>query len=547
MHIEDSENGQKTIYKERMQFKQNLSSQEVKGFSLSTNTVGSHLIATHVAEMNRLMNCLQCNEVNGSLSDQKINQWVALPNNEKQFILDVFCWLKDEFSVEMFSQFLPQIHQTIKNNSSAALNLFNSYEFHLFIKAKYDFYPFEQEESNYPEDDNYFLSKDFSYVFHYRDNEKTADELEEILDTILQVVGSEYFISKLHISAADSFQLLSEEAYTAKNSRLASSGYPTYEDAIEWQVPLLHTELKKIRLKSLPHKESSSLQKITELQMVDSPSKNREYNLLKTLQAVFEFKKSHLNKLTDVSESLIKDSLQEVLYFIRLAKSYYKKDAIDITDDSKQLYRVGRSIFNENKKLVLELKSTLMKKDINWNFLGDTLGNIADDILFMNINQKLGNKNPYSISTQNGYEDAVNLISFFVKNTEMVCNYYLKIRNCTEGQNNFLNYVTGDINIEVLLVTTFLQGIMKQSDKTLLAIKTDELVELMRKWNMWDENIQRDKITTFFKELNIVDQAEDAEVFHQYIRYLINSEIQELDYASMNKDEFKHVGSVLLV
>jgi hypothetical protein len=69
---------------------------------------------------------------------------------------------------------------------------------------------------------------------------------ESILDECYsKLLDQSIFISKLQISSADSYQLLQEEAYTAKNSRLAASGYPILRGSTWNGSQLLHYLIKR--------------------------------------------------------------------------------------------------------------------------------------------------------------------------------------------------------------------------------------------------------------------------------------------------------------
>lgn len=507
-------------------------------------------IAAHVAEMNRLIGSLKNQDLDQDSNVAGQKSWFHLANSEKQFILDVFCWNKDEFSVEGFADLLPQIVKSIQGNPAAAFTLFNSYEFHLFLKAKYDFYPFDQEEANYPEDDNYFLSKDFSHVIHFQDNERTSADLEEILDLILQVVGSEYFISKLQISAGDSYQMLMEEAYIAKNSRLASSGYPSYEEALEWQVPLLVTRPPE-RVGLIVNISNEGKQDLLKTNSTHNgkSSQNTSYDLLKTLQAIFEFKKSNLNSDQEITEVLLKDSLQELLYFVRLAKDFMKKEhKVKQLEDYKYLYRLGRTLFNEQKKLVLEIKKSCFNYSFNWSFLGETINNITDDVLLLTRSIWNNHRSIYGIGTVEGFNRADQLLSFIQGNLSFIDSYHKKFQNCfILSKKTLVNFKVEDISFEVLLLTDFLNYTLDSKSSDDLVVTKNNLSRFVQDWKQLDIASKELQMYNFLKKCNLSLDKMQIDTFKLFMSHLISSEIMELDFDSLCNEDYQHVGSVVLV
>jgi hypothetical protein len=517
-------------------------------------------LTAFVSEMNRFISCVSQNssrEVNISNEENLNSLWQSFTTSEKQFVLDVFCWRKDEFSVEKFSRLLPQIIQTIKNNPSAAFVLFNSYEFHLFLKSKYNFYPFDQEEANYPNDDHYFLSKDFSYVFHYAEYEKTADEVEEILDIILQVVGSEYFISKLQLSAADSYLSLEEDAYSQKKSRLESSGYPSYEDALEWQVPFLKNDLNKnmkfISSSIKQDHEHEVIHKKNSLPSNISEQVNSNFSLVKSLQAIFEFKKSNLNGNDEIDENLMKDSMNELLYFTKLGKGYLEKNYGKSNEDFKFLYRLGKTLFKNGKDKILEIKNEALKMNIPWIFFGETIGKIADDILLENYkrNSTIRHKEYYEINSVEGFARSLELVDLYLKNLDLIKHNYLALNKIiTDSKCMFINFDREDVHIEAMIMTSFINYVlsMKQNNfeiKYLLPL--EKLKGFIESWKNLADSEKLKLLSNYIEESNLIDKDHKINTSLIFLNNLMNMELLDLDFNALSVEDYKHIGSVLLV
>lgn len=505
--------------------------------NLASSDVSTSL-TVFIVEMNRLIESLKHQS---ALSESHSEtSWQKLSSNEKQFIIDVFCWSKDEFSVSKFYQLLPHILDSLENNPQAAVLFFNSYEFHLFLKSQFDFYDFDQEEQNYPEDDNFFITKDFSFVFHYQNGEKSSEYIEGILDLVLQVAGSENFISKLQISKADSYQMLQEEAYGAKNSRLASAGYPSYEEAIEWQTSLPQAKYENTKNEQI---DFSSAEKKVEKQTQSFPA----HSLLRTLQAVFEFKKSNQDVDIIESEKILKESLEEVLFYIKLGKNYLFNNGQKNSEDYKILYRSGRTFIIQGQKKSAEFRVSMIGQNFDWNFLGDTLGNICEDFSCLSI--KTGNVNvaAYSLSSTENINDALNLMKLFIQHREILSHYWSLYKGIPNNI-KFLNYSKDQINFEVLLTSDLMDFVLRQKKPSRQAgvqLSINDLIQFSNDWKQIKGPARFEIINIFIQQFDL--GIKESEIITIFIMNLISSEIESLNILNMKPDDYRHVGGALLV
>lgn len=505
------------------------------------NIIGSDLgqsLTTYITEMNRLMNCI--NQDSTKESSEFNHSWKNISSNEKQFLIDVFCWNKDEFSADAFYQILPNILDSIKGDKNLTFLFFNSYEFHLFLKSNYEFYNFEQEEQNYPEHDNFFISKDFSFLFEYQLGEKSSDIIEEILDNVLQVVGSEYFISKLQISNADSFQMLQEEAYTAKVSRLASSGYPSYEESLEWQTPL--TKLSG-------DTDSSSLKLSLENKALETTNLTiPTFSLLKTLQAIFEFKKSNNVNEEIASSGLLKKSLEEVLFYIKLGKQVLLQQGQIVFDDYKKIYRAGKTKILEGKKVSNSFRTAMLGNNYPWSFIGDILSNIADDFLAeaLKIKENKQYDDKYLLSSIDNIENSIKLMKVFIKNQNIIDKFWLRYKDISDDA-NFLNYTKDQVNFEGLIITDFISSLLVRNVSTenhSINLSIMNLQAFIQQWNTSTQVTQLEMLHTYIENFELAQ--EDKQVLITYLQSILNLEILSLNYEKMTNDDYRFVGGVIL-
>lgn len=517
--------------------KESLNLQHGLGFTLPGVDQAQNLVK-YVSEMNRLLSSF-AQSATTHLENDVSQSWIKLASNERQFLIDVFCWSKDEFSAAAFAKLLPYILISIKDNPQATFTLFNSYEFHLFIKSKFEFYNFDQEEQNYPESDNFFITKDFSFLFQYKDNELFTEEVELVLEKILQVVGSEYFISKLQISNADTYQLLQEEAYNWKNTRLASAGYPSYEDSLVWQTPYNLKSIRTTDLLTLESPESNSKS------IVKSDSDGANYDLISTLQAVFEFKKSNEEFDFEFPEKILKESLEEVLSYVKLGKQYLMSTGSSISV-TKDLYRIGRTLLIEGKKAVKEFRSILLNQSFSWDFLGDTVISIADDFSSMKLVTPKNLLHQYTLSNYVGVKNALALIKCIRENLSLIEHYWDKYQVYkTNSSLNFVNYRNDQITWETLFLTDFINGVLKVKDNKSLSVM--DLRSFVSVWKDSSVEESQEQMNIFIDRFNLKNTVKDREILCSFLANLIKIEILDLDYSAMMEDDYKFIGGVLLV
>ena len=508
--------------------------------SLGSNSVLENEVIQFIHQMNSIISVLKNTQEDIVKSD-----WSLMSNPQKQFAIDVFCWKKDDFDANNFQRLLPFILEGLKNNPLASRVLFNSYEFHLFLKQKFNFYDFDQEEQNYPNDDNYFISKDFSFIFCYQENEKFIDEFELILEQIIQSVGSEYFISKLQISQGDNLFTLNEEAYQLRNSRLASSGYPNYEESLEWQTRPRYSR-SNIMIENQKDYSGSHNEVTTKSALIKNKNEKNDVSLglLKTLQAVFEYKKSNEEFDFSASEILLKESMDDVILHTKLGKSVSN----DIENaDFKNLYRAGKAFRKDLSAKVLEFRKFVIETEVEWSWFGDLLTNTIDDV--ENIqNVPVNESSPFNLRSTLGINNFKMLLEFWKKNKAIVLFYY-SFKNDNEVVRNWssYNYKLSEVNIEPMILSDFmcyfLDKVFALDNK--IGLVWDDLVVFVKRWTALNVEEQDALIIEFINSKFEIKC--ETKIFSTYLNYLISQELLSINLIEIDQNERKYISGIILV
>lgn len=534
---------------------------KIPGFDLFASNF-HHLLNTvsfEIKAMNSKDNKLtKSHELNGSLENYA---WDNLTNSQKQLALDVLCWKKGDFNSACMAELLPILLQAIKTSPSFAVSLFYSYELHLFLKTHFNFYQFDTEEQNYPEDDRYFMTKDFSFVFQYDHSITSTSEIEEVLEQILMVVGHEKFISKLNLSAAESFMSLQEEAYNHRNNRLQEISYPYYEAALEWQTPIILPNIGVDYKTSIPAITNVTtagtnfdLTADQDRQVSNIENSLELHSLIQTVQAVFEFNQANdLDLGIDGYVKKFQESMQEVLYFIKVGENFQRYFNMDLhkgRKTAKVSYRVGKTVFNQMNKDISILRKNIIQDGIEWNFLGDTIQSLADDITLVSSRKSLSltkffkdNYRPWS-----SILEIKTFINSLIENYNVIKAYwfkYSKIKN--EISTSSVNFNNDTPSLETLYLTGFVSYVLNGvSDEY---VSWEQAKNFTHRWKKLSDNndreLQRNYIVSYLNTLGITEMY--SKCWLAFTDLLVESELSgELDLDIMSHHDLKHIGSVII-
>jgi hypothetical protein len=152
------------------------------------------------------------------------------PEQRTRF-LDLDLWFKDTLDVDSFSFW---VNTYLKTKSLPLLKEFTqSSEFCIYLKGVFNIWTFDVEDPQYPDHDNYFLTDDNLLLFEFHEGYENADEVRALIRALYGELGVENAYTYLFKITTDSFLIMQEEEYQAKNYRLAEVGFVDYFDALK--------------------------------------------------------------------------------------------------------------------------------------------------------------------------------------------------------------------------------------------------------------------------------------------------------------------------
>jgi hypothetical protein len=152
------------------------------------------------------------------------------PEQRTRF-LDLDLWFKDTLDVDSFSFW---VNTYLQSKSLPLLKEFTqSSEFSIYLKGVFNIWTFDLEDPQYPDHDNYFLTDDNLLLFEFHEGYEHADEVRALIRSLYGELGVENAYSYLFKITSESFLLMQEEEYQAKNYRLAEVGFVDYFDALK--------------------------------------------------------------------------------------------------------------------------------------------------------------------------------------------------------------------------------------------------------------------------------------------------------------------------
>ncbi|MGB0453493.1 MAG: DUF6178 family protein [Bacteriovoracaceae bacterium] len=156
----------------------------------------------------------------------------ALSKEQRQAILDIDLWSKDDLDVKGFDSWLAIFDRVSVDDIKT--EFLKSSEFALFLKGRFNISTFDKEDPQYPEHEHFFLTDDDLLLIEYEENFPYAKELQEGIRFLYYQMGVEKAYSYLFKLTVDSFSSFQEDEYRNKKERLRDYGFVDYFDALEF-------------------------------------------------------------------------------------------------------------------------------------------------------------------------------------------------------------------------------------------------------------------------------------------------------------------------
>lgn len=160
---------------------------------------------------------------------------------QRQVMLDIDLWHKDEISTQNFSFWISTYSQCPEEE--VRLEFIKSEQFALWLKGRVNIWTFDVEEPEYPDHDNYFLTDDSLLLVEFDEDFPYVDELRSFIRELYGEQGVEMAYTYLFKIVSDSYSSLAEEEYRFKKSRMSDYGFVDYYDALALVSPFQKIEL----------------------------------------------------------------------------------------------------------------------------------------------------------------------------------------------------------------------------------------------------------------------------------------------------------------
>ncbi|MBT3583262.1 MAG: hypothetical protein HN509_00030 [Halobacteriovoraceae bacterium] len=500
---------------------------------------------------------------------------------QRQAFRDLDLWQKDELDVETF-QYWVKAYATCPNESIRS-EFFNSEEFGLFLKGRFNIWTFDEEDPEYPDHDNYFLTDDHLLLFEFDDNMDLMHEVRGLIKDIYSEKGVEHAYAMLFKLTVDSYMGLCEEQYQRKKDRMRDFGFVDYYDALEMDNVIPSLEL----LGNFINKKTNATANIDSeglKQGLHSTSilafKGKMDNFSGELEKVqtekrlqyLQFSFVRLINGTISANQAIKDGPMAMtrignntrglltLGFSYLQKLYANGDVVWKSEeglferfDFLDIYKIGNTLIGLIRR---DLKKNLKEFKFEENqeaFLGSFWGEFLDQIYDLppTISDKF-EEPPREIKTVEDYELALkkaNSLNDLIPFASKFYQVFEKLKSTGHLQDSYyLNYKVDEIDLETILLNSYanyLLGNIGEKYSSKMGLDLDEFKKFTSIVLTQDGKAikKQDKLDLFLKEFGL----EKIRDFSTYLEFLLEHHLTGYDYSNLTFEEYKHVGGPIIL
>ncbi|MDO9182684.1 MAG: DUF6178 family protein [Bacteriovorax sp.] len=516
----------------------------------------------------------------------KVAEYLPKFSKEQRAVfMDIDLWNKDEIDIEHFSYWIEAYSMVASDEVKK--DFVESEQFLLFLKSKFNIWTFDAEEPEYPDHDNYFLTDDNLLLLEFEEDFQFVDEVRALIRHLYYEIGVENAYTFLFKMVSDSFLILQEEEYQFRRERMRDFGFVDYIDSLEVENPFinidfLHNFIAKKRAETGALDEVSKNQNLHNSSLVAfkdhfkkvidellkvSDQKRSDYlqfNFIRLINSRLEFKGS----LKKGSVAMTRTGAQ-TKNLVLLGFNYLKSDKVvseylktipeegvftlfDFTD----LYKIGNSLIKFNLK---ELKKSLQVNQFEGDhekFLGDYWLDFLDNTFDEPVKfQTAKRDNATPIIEVEEFEmwtyksrTLRELLPFAFKFYET----FNEMKNEGRLQDSYyLNYTIADIDFEALLLSSFANyflGTYDEKNISKLGLTVDEFKNFAGKIISSDGKFVLSP--EIYKKIQNFTEAfglNNVFNFNNYIQDLLKSQLEGYEFATMESEDFKHIGGPIIL
>jgi hypothetical protein len=499
---------------------------------------------------------------------------------QRQIFLDLDLWQKDDLDLESF-EFWITCYSLVEQDEIRE-GFAKSSEFHLFLKAKFNVWTFDQEEPEYPEHNNYFLSDDYLLLFEYDDSFEYASEVQALIRSLYSEWGQENAYTFLFKLTVDSFLIMQETEYQQKSDRLLDSGFLDYYQALELFSTFPNISWIEHFVRSrVPN--TSTIDLFGKQQLLSSnaiaPYTDQMDRVREELVRVKDSKRSdylYFNFIRFVNGSLsLENALKqgpltistigkEARGWMQLGFSYVLEQRVFTDEDEGifgsfdfiDLYRIGKSLVQlELKKIKRVLTEHHHQKIEARSFLGRYLNEIIDDSLERPPSLSRRESESQTINKVEYYRDWQPLVELVVEIQPFVAALELEFKSLVEDQRVmdefYFNYKVEQIDFEAVMISSFANFLLEtnKAGQQKMGLTLDEFKQFVAL--VVDSKIG--KVSNLESLTNSIDSfiinfgMNKVKNITQYMLDILRDQLEGYDYGALGDKDFQYIGGAIIL
>jgi hypothetical protein len=499
---------------------------------------------------------------------------------QRQIFLDLDLWEKDALDLESFEFWVASY--SLLEKDELREEFVKGSEFHLFLKARFNVWTFDQEDPEYPEHDNYFLSDDYLLLFEYDESFEYASEVQALIKTLYSEWGLERAYTHLFKLTVDSFLVMQEDEYQDKRDRLLSSGFVDYYQALELFCTFPNLSWVEHFVRSrVPN--TSTIDLFGKQQVLNSsaitPYVDHIDQIRSELERVIESKRKdylYFNFIRFVNGSLSLESgmkqgpLQmasigkEARGWMQLGFSYVEGQRAFEDDeggmfgsfDFIDLYRIGKSLVQfELKKLRRVLAQHGYDLIESRAFLGRYLNEVIDDSCERPPLLSRRDSDSCVISSVDQYSDWLPLLELV---TELIPyaaalekEFKLLVDDGRVLDHYYLNYQISQIDFEAVMISSFANSLLKtaKADSKKMGLTLDEFKQFVgllvdsSSGKLSSPSSLKVEVDSFAISFGM-NKVKNISL---YLLDILHDQLEGYDYSSLAEKDFQYVGGAIIL
>jgi hypothetical protein len=512
-----------------------------------------------------------------------------LSKEQRQLIQDLDLWFRDELEPDQFDFWVQSFAQVMDDDVRGEFS--TGVSFLMYLKGRFNIWTFDQEDPQYPDHDNYFLTDDGLLLFEFHEDFPYIAEVRALIRELYAQMGVENAYTWLFKMVSEGAFSFLEDEFQMKKGRLNDAGFVDYYDALEVDNPFINRAIMENKLKKkekisvgvstfsknqvlpekalTPFKESFSTLEEEIAKVTDEKRMSYlRFNFLRLVNSNVVLRGSFKDGAIAIARAGEKTRNSLLLGYDYMINYAIPQGIVVLPEedegclfdqfDFQEIFRIGNSLI---RFLQGDLKKALRVNQLEEaeGFLGRTLNEFIDHTLDVPPKACLdpeGKAEPildYPLFSQ--WDQRGRFIISFLPFVSKLYESFKPLKIDGRIQDHFyINYKVDDIDVEAVLISSFANmllvenNLLKQSvvDQGKLGLTISEFksfCDLCLDSNGELKANIVEQFNTFKKGFGF----DSLEGFDTYFKDLLNSQIVGYDYANLSEDDFAHVGGPIIL